>query len=90
MEQGGKNAPRKEPVWGVRDATGRKGVPLGGTEVLHGVLESWRGEEICMRAGGGTWERVVTHQISTFIKERKKKKTTGARFLIVRKGGTNT
>lgn len=72
--------PGRSLVWGVRDATGRKGAPPGGTEVLHGVLESWRGErDLHGRAGGGTWERVVTHQISTFIKRRKKKKkTTGS------------
>lgn len=63
------------------------GTPWGnrGPPWSVGVLA--RRRDLHGRAGGGTWERVVTHQISTFIKERKKeKKTTGARFLIVRKG----
>ena len=43
------------PGVGCQDATGWKGAPPGGTEVPHAVLESKRGEEICVG------ERVGTH-----------------------------
>ena len=51
-----------------------------------GVGVQARRRDLRGRAGGGTWERVVIHQVSTFIKDHgRKKKTTGARFLTVGK-----
>lgn len=71
---------------GCQDTTGWKGHPRGNRGPPWGVGVQARRRDLRGRAGGGTWERVVTHQVSTFIKDHgRKKKTTGARFLTVGK-----
>ena len=81
MEQGGKNAPRKGSlVWGVRTQQGGRGHPLG---EQRSSMECWSpGEE-----KRSAWESRWGHMGESGYTERKKtKKTTGVRFLIVRKG----
>ena len=62
------------------------GSPRGNRGPTCSVGVQARRRDLRGRAGGDTWERVLTRQISTFIKTVGKKKTLGARFLIVRKG----
>ena len=76
MERGEKNVPVRSSVWcGVSGHSRAEGGTPRGAEVLHGVLESKRGEEVVRMR-----ERVVAevrewlhtgapHRISTFIKD---------------------
>ena len=47
-------------MWGVRTQQGGRGTP-GGTEVLRGVLESRREEEICVGERVGAHGREWLH-----------------------------
>lgn len=76
---------------GCQDATGWKGHPRGNRGPPWSVGVQARRRDLRGRAGGGTWERVVTHQVSAFIKDHgRKKRPREPGFSLSEKGGTNT